>query len=389
MALASVAAIVVLVVAVTGGSVDHRPRPSPTPGPSPTVPTESPAKLPAIPAPPGTQFGVNVNRLFNDQTYAPRAIDAQLRALRATGATVARSDTLWEYIETAAPVDGRHRYDWTFDDRIAGSLAAHGLQWLPIIDYAPVWAGPSSAQLHSPPRQPSEFAAFAAAVAARYGRGGSFWREHPTLPAMPTDTYEIWNEPDNTEFWPPAPDPGRYADLYLLTRAAIRSVDPGARPIVGGLVSSSFVAKMVAARPQLRGGIDGVAIHPYAATPLGVLADIRLARRRLDALGLAAVPLYATEFGWTTRPAGALAYLPARQRPGYITATLAAMGHIDCGLAGAILYTWVTPERNPLSREDWFGIHPPGGGTSADSVAYTQGIHDARAKRAPIRLCEP
>ena len=71
-------------------------------------------------------------------------IDAQLQAVRATGATVARSDALWEAAEPRAPVAGRHTYDWRRDDLTVASLAVRGLRWLPIVDYSPLWAASGS-----------------------------------------------------------------------------------------------------------------------------------------------------------------------------------------------------------------------------------------------------
>ena len=69
--------------------------------------------------------------------------------------------------------------------------------------------------------------------------------------------------------------------------------------------------------------------------------------------------LWITEFGWTTHPPSALQYLPERLRPRYISQTLAALGHVNCGVAAVTLYTWVTPERDRTDLEDWFGIHSP------------------------------
>ncbi len=320
--------------------------------------------------------------------YSRAQIDAQLRALRQTGATVARSDALWEYGERVAPVNGVHHYDWRFDDLIAGSLAAHGLQWLPILDYSPGWARSVAGQDHSPPRSAEAFAAFAAALAARYGAGGTFWRERPKLKAQPVSTYEVWNEPDNKEFWVPTPDAARYVDLYLSARDAIAAVDPGARVIVGGLTSiSTFLPAMVRARPGLAGHLDGVAIHPYGPNPLVVLARVRGARSVLVSLGMSSVPLYVTEFGWTTQPAGAQGWAPEPLRPGYISSTIDALGHVNCGLASVILYTWVTPERNPADSGDWFGIHPPDGGDTPDTSAFANALRAAGQPAKTIRLC--
>jgi hypothetical protein len=339
------------------------------------------------PAPSIEAFGASVNRLFNDGGYTPAQIGAQLQALHDTGATLARSDALWEASEPAAPVDGVHHYDWSFDDRIAGALAEHGLTWLAILDYSAPWAPSVPGQDHSPPRSDADYAAYAGAFAARFGTGGTFWREHPGLPRAPVTTIEIWNEPDNGEFWTPAPDPSGYADLYLAARAAIDTADPSARVIVGGLTRpTAFLPEMVRARPELTGHVDGIAIHPYGA-PAVVLTKVRGARAALDSLGMAAVPLYVTEFGWTTDPAGALGYVPATRRAAFIIRTLAALGHLDCGLAAGVLYTWVTPQRNPGDSGDWYGIHDPDGTGTRDTVAFATGLRAATRAAPSRKLC--
>lgn len=399
------AALVVLAVVLTSGARSprgHRLTAPTTPAvPTKPVTSTAPATIPVGPGPPaqpapvGEQFGVNVNRLFDDRTYTPQQIDAQLQALRRTGATVARTDAQWEASEPAAPVDGVHHYAWAFDDEIAGSLAAHGLRWLPLIVYVAPWAQSIVGQDHSPPSSIIDYAAYAAAVAARYGPGGSFWRTHPHLAALPTNTYEIWNEPDNGEFWTPVPDASRYADLYIQARDAVTSVQPEARVIIGGLTRpTTFLPAMLAAAPQLRGHVDGVAVHPYGNPPV-VLAKVRADREALTSLGMASVPLYVNEFGWTTQPVGALDWAPERLRPQFISRTLAALGHLDCGIAAVVLYTWVTPQEDPANSQDWYGIHAPdnSGATgtkgSVDTTAFTAGLKRATAPGATIPLCAP
>jgi hypothetical protein len=333
--------------------------------------------LPGLPPPAARAFGVNVNRLFNDFAYTPGQIGAQLQAVRATGATLVRSDALWEATEPHAPDAGRHRYDWAFDDAIAGALAAHGLTWLPILDYSAPWAQSIPGQDHSPPRGDADYAAYAAAFARRYGADGDFWRAHPQLTPAPVATVEIWNEPDSGQFWTPAPSPAAYATLYLEARSAIDAVDPRIRVIVGGLTDApAFLPAMVQAQPALRGHVDGVAIHPYG-TPATVLANVRAARATLGALEMGSVPLYVTEFGWTTDPPGALDYVAAGRRPAEIESTLAALGRVGCGVAAALLYTWVTPQRNPADSQDWYGIAQPAGGATAATAAFTTGLRAA------------
>jgi hypothetical protein len=365
---------VLLIEGSSGGSSPPVPN---TLGPPPTSGTSTGQPAPAS-APGRIQFGANVNRLFNDGTYSPVQIDDQLSALAATGATLARSDAFWEASEPSAPVGGDHHYDWTFDDLIAASLAEHGLRWLPIVDYSAPWAQSVPGQDHSPPKNIADYAAYAGALAARYGEGGAFWRAHPELQALPVLAYEIWNEPGLGAFWFPSPDPARYAQLYAAAAHAIGGVDPSATVLVGGLAGvGPFVSAMLAADPGLH--VEGVAIHPYGRTPSDVLAGVADARQALSRLGLGPLPLYVTEFGWATRPPGAPDTAPERVRPGYLQDALAHLGASGCGVAAALVYTWVTPEINPRDRDDWFGISPPTGGTSADVRAFASGIREGLA----------
>jgi len=377
-AVVAAAAIVVgvILIVTSGGSRRAPPHPAPAP------PAGSPATLrPALPAPSGQVFGINVNRVFNDRAYTQAEIDAQLAAVRAAGATVARTDAFWEAAEPRAPVDGRHRYDWSFDDLVASSLSGHGLAWLPIIDYTAPWAQSVAGQDHSPPRSLADYAAYAEAFAARYGSGGAFWRAHPELTPAPVTAIEIWNEPDNPEFWSPAPDAATYARMYLDARAAIDAADPAIRVLIGGLSNApAFLPAMVRAEPELRGHVDGAALHPYGSPPV-VLARVRGARAALAAAGMGAVPLYVTEFGWTTQPAQAINHASASRRPADIQGTLQALGHLDCGLAATLLYTWVTPQRSPADAQDWYGIADPADPSAAtpDTQAFAAGLRAAVA----------
>jgi hypothetical protein len=314
-------------------------------------------------------------------------IAAQLSALHATGATVARADAPWEASEPRPPQGGVHHYDWSFDDQVASELAAHDLRWLPVIDYSTPWAQSVPGQDHSPPAAAADYAAYAGVLAARYGMGGAFWRSHPGLPQLPVDSYEIWNEPDSGLFWYPAPNPANYDNLYLRARDAIKAVQPGARVVVGGLAHpATSIAALLRAAPRLAGQLDGVAIHPYGSDPQAVLANVKGARAALDAAGLGRVQLYVTEFGWTTSPPGALDYLPKQQRPAYIEQTLAELGHLQCGIKAVLLYAWITPQHDLSNSNDWFGINPPtsGGSPGPDVRAFTEGLRAATAPAAPI-----
>jgi hypothetical protein len=331
----------------------------------------------------GVQYGANVNWLFDDTSYTDTEIGAQLSALRATGATLARTDALWEATEPTAPTGAVHHYNWDFDDRVASMLAAHGLRWLPIVDYSAPWAQSVPGVDHSPPSSFTAYAAYAGALALRYGPGGTFWRAHPQLQPLPVQLYEIWNEPDNPEFWAPQPDPAAYARLYAAASASILAAEPSARVLVGGLtLPARFLPPMLAALRPSHALLSGVAIHPYGVNPSGVIANVRAARTVLRSLGLGPVPLYVTEFGWTTQPAGALYWTPASVRPGYIETVLQALGHSGCGIDAVTLYTWATPEQQPRNSQQWYGLSPPGAGPSAGVEAFAHGLAAARQESA-------
>jgi hypothetical protein len=344
------------------------------------------APLPPLPTPTGEQFGANAGSVFGQPVLTPAQIAADLSALRASGGTLVRQDAYWEASEPQPPVAGTHHYNWAFDDAIASALAAQGLRWLPIIDYAPAWAAASApgAGGHPPPRDASAYVAYAVAFVARYGTGGTFWRSHGGLRPAPVETVELWNEPDNPTFWSPQPNLLAYAYLYAQTQQAIAAVAPSMHVIVGGLNHpDSSLRLLVPALRALHTHVDGIAIHPYARRPTGVLRNVRTVRTELRALGLADVPLYVTEFGWTVSPPGALDYAPAALRPGYIAQTLSGLSHTNCGIAAVTVFAWVSAERNPLSYVDWFGLSS----STADRQAFAAGVRAASGGGPVHALC--
>jgi hypothetical protein len=326
---------------------------------------------------------VNIGQLFSLRTYGPARIHAQLSALARTGATLVRTDAPWEATEPLPPVNGVPRYVWRFEDGIVGALASHRLQWLPVLGYSPPWVRSVRGVDHSAPLSIPAYTAYAGAVAERYGVGGSFWQAHRELHPEPVTTYEIWNEPDDKYYWKPHPDPTAYAQMYMQARAAITSVQPGARVIVGGLTRpQSFLSAMLSAQPALRGHIDGVAIHPYGRVPKAILDRVRQDRGVLRSLQMGKVPLYVTEFGWRTQPPGGFGFAPASLRPRFILQAITGLRGSDCGVAAVLLYAWFTP-----GGENSFGIDPAPPGTSPDVTAFRQALSGDASASSSARLC--
>ena len=112
--------------------------------------------------------------------------------------------------------------------------------------------------IQCPPKDPAQFAAFAAQVVKRYqGKGVHYW--------------EIWNEENAAAFWAPAADCKAYTTLLKATYTAIKKADPYATIIVGGFAPQANDGKNMAPVDFLKciytnggkGYFTAVGYHPY------------------------------------------------------------------------------------------------------------------------------
>src|SRR5215207_6999197 len=353
------------------------------------------ALLLALSSPPSARadefFGVNAQALFG---LSAGRVEAHLGVMADGGLELVRRDASWDAAEPEPPVGGRHSYRWDRFDREVAAYARHGLRWLPIVDYSTAWSGEIAGDFLSAPARVGDYAAYAGALAARYGEGGSFWAEHSQLPQLPATRFEIWNEPNAELFWHPTERAAeRYAELYLAAHAAIRRAVPAARVLVGGLALGNrdvldehdFIATMVRHRPELAGAVDAIAFHPYAATADGVIARIRDFRQTLERLGLGQVPLEITEIGRTTTKTS------ESDRAEALRQLAEQLPRSDCNIASLIPHTWLTDEQDPNNPEHWFGIYNPDTTPKPSGSAYTTAVQHARqtTDQAKIQHCAP
>jgi hypothetical protein len=159
---------------------------------------------------------------------------------------------------------------WSRLDRLTGAAARNGVTLQPVLINMP-------GEIYTPPKTNTaraRFSEFATAAVRRYGPSGSFW-ETCGCPKRPVKVWEVWNEPNLAPFWD-VPDPAAYGALLRSTRAALRSADPSARVLFGGLAyPSSLSATRLEPNAFLRDTIlavganrfDALALHNYRPDP--------------------------------------------------------------------------------------------------------------------------
>jgi polysaccharide biosynthesis protein PslG len=176
-------------------------------------------------------IGVNVHRFRGN---------AALDLAREAGFRFVRADLLWERVERG----GAYRFQ-TYD-ALMNALEARGMGALLILDYGhPDHGG-------KVPRTAADIAAFgrfAEAAAARFkGRDVR---------------YEIWNEPDIVQFWPPKPNAQEYSALLREAVSAIHRADPAAKVVSGGVSRLDLKFLRKAIDPGLAAGLSAIGVHPY------------------------------------------------------------------------------------------------------------------------------
>ena len=176
---------------------------------------------------------------------------------------------------------------------------------LPIVIRRPGWVATRRDDgSYSPPRSSVGFANYLRALVARYGPSGSYWTAHPELPRLPLRHWQIWNETNLFEEWASQPYARGYVAMLRASRAAIRSVDPGGKLVLGGFPNRSWKEIERVHRAGGRPLYDVVAANVYTADPKGVIRVLRRVRRAMARMGDRRKPLWVTEFGWSGSPDG-------------------------------------------------------------------------------------
>ena len=250
----------------------------------------------------------------------------QFQRLKRGGVDSVRIPIVWSAVQ---PIAGRRRSTGRRRLRSSSDAAQPGIEVLPFVYRRAELGGavgpgrPRSVRRRAtlPVRtgaQRSAWTNFVKQAVARYGPNGSFWAENPAVPKRPIRTWQIWNE-ENFKYFVARPNPAEYGKLVKLSYAAIKSADPGAQVILGGLFArpkeatgngkppqayfaSDFLDQMYKTTPGIKSKFNGVALHPYTGSYQELTPEIEEVRDVLKANHDAGKGLWITELGWSSQP---------------------------------------------------------------------------------------
>jgi len=336
---------------ILGGSTT-----STTAGPATTTSTTAaPAATTSTTPPGGNQpvIGVSLPALLT-QTQATQA--AWLSNLKSIGINSVRIGAQWAWISG----DGPGTYDWSQLDTEVDSVRAAGMSIDMLIMGTPSWAavaGESGSDV-AQPADPAQFGQFAAAVAQRYAPDG-------------VKDFEIWNEPNCTVFWQPAPNPAAYVQILQAAYTDIKAVDPGAYVISGGLAPENdqdgnineveFLQDMYADGAE--GYFDALGDHPYSYPGLPDTYNAESGWSEMDATptslrsvmtanGDGSKPIWITEVG---APTGGPDSVGTTGQAEELTQAI-DNAKASSWIGALYIYTYEDSGGDPTTDEDWFGL---------------------------------
>jgi len=254
-----------------------------------------------------------------------------------------RLDFPWADIERQKGV-----YDFSGNEALVRAFAQQGIRSLIILAYGNPLYDNSSAPFHVGPNTGEvrqAFAHFAAAAAAKFKGQKIVW--------------EIWNEPNNPNFWQPDPNVDAYVELGKAATEAMRHADAHA----------TIIAPAVATFPQqfpdawkflersfalgLLELTDAVSIHPYRNQPPETAASdyqrLRTLISRYAPPGKNTIPIVSSEWGYPV-----LDRLPQAYQAAFFVREF--LTNVINGVPLSIWYDWHDDGPDPQTLQDNFGI---------------------------------
>jgi hypothetical protein len=261
--------------------------------------------------------------------------------LSAAGFRWVRMDLKWDLTEPA-----KGHYDFSPYDRLMASLDQFGIRALFILDYTnPGYDG------GTPPHTASArqaFARWAVAAAKHFAGRGVIW--------------EIYNEPNIAQFWPPAPNVDDYVALALAVGRAFRASVPGERLIGPATSGIDFPFLEACFKAGLLDYWSAVSVHPYRrSNPETAASDYCRLRKMIASYAPVRTPSgsdphVSSRSGSDEAPAGKAIPIISSEW-GYSSAW---SGSDDNTQGQLLARSWLTNAANNIPLSIWYDWHDDG-----------------------------
>lgn len=256
----------------------------------------------------------------------------EVKMISEAGFRWVRTDFFWEVTERE-----RGRYDFSGYDHLLKQLDEFHLRALFILDYGNhLYTDGKSVRT---PEARAAFARWAVAAARHFFGRGVIW--------------ELFNEPNNSMFWPPQPDAGEYNALALEVGRGFRDAVPHEQLIgpAAELRDLNYLQSCLDGRAHE--WWSALSIHPYRQTdPESAAADYARLREMIDKAGPGSgqLNLISSEWGYSS------AWSKMNEDRQAIMLTRAFLTNLANGIPVSIWYDWSDDGTDPREGEHHFGL---------------------------------
>lgn len=255
------------------------------------------------------------------------------------GFKIVRQDLFWEIIEKEP---GKYDFKGQGYDLLTQSLIKKGIRPYYILDY--------SNKLYENKREittkkgQDAFIKYVDVASSRYKGKGIIW--------------EIWNEPNLTDFWETQPNFKEYSQLVKRASKTIKKNDPTAivvGPALAGITPDSLNWLEGIFKEGILDYIDALSVHPYrGSNPETVVNDYQSVRVLMNKYSNREIPIISGEWGYSNTKGWYGKSISEQQQADYLVRMYLINLLYDVPIS--ITYGWKNDGIDPKNKEHQFGI---------------------------------
>jgi polysaccharide biosynthesis protein PslG len=255
------------------------------------------------------------------------------------GFKIVREDLFWHTVEKEP---GKYDFKKQGYDLLTDSLIEKGIRPYYVLDY--------SNELYESKREimtqkgQDAFIKYVDAASFRYKNKGIIW--------------EIWNEPNLTDFWETQPNYKEYSQLVKRSAKTIKKNDPSAivvAPALAGITPDSLKWLEGIFKEGTLDYIDALSVHPYrGSNPETVVNDYQSVRTLMNKYSDREIPIISGEWGYSNTKGWYEKSISEQQQADYLVRMYLINLLYDVPIS--VVYGWKNDGVDPKNKEHNFGI---------------------------------